>query len=193
MGSKYLNLIQETLKKSSLRTDVVVQGITFTLTPSSTKDEYILAEHMASLSQNQDDVFSSLQSIRARALASMICAINGEEIPDMVERDNGAKVERAIYLAEDIIQWPSVIVNSLFMVSTDFKKRVRDTVRGSVKYEWFGVDMIAEEIKEELEAEEMDKLAEEAEKEQLSVVPDSTPSPEASSFNAPQEPATPTE
>jgi hypothetical protein len=193
MGSKYLNLIQETLKNTSLRTDVVVQGITFTLTPSSTKDEYILAEHMASLSQNQDDMFSSLQSIRARALASMICAINGEEIPDMVVRDNGTSVERVLYLAEDIVQWPSVIVNNLFTVSTDFKKRVRDTVRGSVQYEWFGVDLIAEEIKEELEAEKMDKLAEEAEKAQLSVVPDSAPSPEASSFSTPEEPTTPTE
>ncbi len=193
MGSKYLNLIQETIKSSSLRAEVVVQGITFTLTPSTTKDEYILAEHMASLSQNQDDMFSSLQSIRARALASMICAINGEEIPDMVERDNGTKVERVIYLADDIVQWPSVIVNSLFTVSTDFKKKVRDTVRGSVKYEWFGVDLIAEEIKDELEAERMDKLAEEAEKAQLSVVPDSAPSPEVSSFSTPEEPTTPTE
>lgn len=192
MGSKYLNLIQETIKNSSLRAEVVVQGITFTLTPSTTKDEYILAEHMASLSQNQDDMFSSLQSIRARALASMICAINGEEIPDMVEMDNGTKVERVIYLADDIVQWPSVIVNSLFTVSTDFKKKVRDTVRGSVQYEWFGVDLISEEIKDELEAERMDKLAEEAEKAQLSVVPDSVPSPETSSFSTPEEPANPT-
>jgi hypothetical protein len=186
MGSKYLSLITGALKKSPLHTEVEIQGVKFTLTPSSTKDEYVLAGYMASIADNQEDMFTSLQSIRARTLASMILSINGEEIPEMVEKEDGSKVERVIYLAEDISTWPSVLVNTLYTVATDFKKKVRTTMHSSVKYEWFGANLLEKEDKEEREAEAMDSAAKVPGGE-LKEVTDSASPAEKSSFQQPSD------
>jgi hypothetical protein len=186
MASKFLSLIREAVKKSTVQTEFEVLGIKYVLAPTSTKDEFLLADSMSKLSEDPENFLSAMQSIRARTLASMLVSVGGEEIPEYFPLENGEKMERALFMTEEISSWPAVVVDALYSVASDFKKKIRDTVKGSVKYEWFGDNLLATETKEEEDIAKMDELAEQVFN-PLSVVKE-TDAPEKSSFETPAEP-----
>jgi hypothetical protein len=189
MGSKYLALIQENLKAKKNIIDAEVFGTKYTFTPSSTKDEYIIAEYSTKAQDKQDtsEVFSALQNIRARTVASMLYAIDGEVIPDIIKGEDGTEYEKVVYLMEDIVTWPRSILDVLYTLATDLKRRFRETVRDSVTYEWFGEDLLAKEKEEEEELKAMETLEKERRKKVLEKVQETPEHAEEGSFTTPKE------
>jgi len=191
MGSKYLSLIQEKISSSKNLVEAEVFGIKYVFTQTSTKDEYLIAEYSTKVNNSTEaaEMFDALQNIRSRTIASMLHAINGEVLPSVIQRENGDEVEKVLFLMEEITLWPKQLVDVLYVIATDLKKRFKESIRESVKYEWFGEDLLAKEKEEEEQSKKMDALEKARREKKLAKLEedDAPASKEESSFTSPEE------
>lgn len=163
MAYEFSQKIMESFKSSELEKEFTVNGVTFTFRAQNNRDEAILAERIASVTTGNEDPFVAIDDVRVRSIASVLYKIDGQEIPDYLEDEEGNKVERIVVLLAEITKWPASLVTVLYEVSSDFRHRVRKTIRKSVQYDWFGVDLIKKDEEEEekellrMQQEELDK------------------------------------
>jgi len=119
----------------------------------------------------------------------MIISINGIRIPETFTLDDGTKIEKSIKLVEDIRKWPMAVILSVYYAATDFKKQCKKEIRSSVKYDWYGEDLLkkeAEEEKQSLTIEEIEEKLKDS-KEALKVVEEGSDESNDSSFQNPED------
>jgi hypothetical protein len=151
------SIINKAFAVETLTRKVEINGLTFVLGAASNKDETTIAELFNKAQKTPEDSMSYLGDVRARSIASVLRSINGEVIPDIVELPDGTKVERIVYLAKEISKWPASLVATLFTVTNDFNKMVKNNLRKTVKYEWYGPNIVELEQKEAEEENRADK------------------------------------
>lgn len=154
-NTDFKSIISNAFNKKELTKEVEINGVTFLLKGVNTKDDYAIADILSRLDSPEDAV-GTLADVRTRTIASMLHSINGNEIPSIVEVEGNdgdpVKKEKIIYLVELMEEWPATLVSYLFTVCSDFKRELRKSFKKSMKYEWFGEDIIEEKEKEEKES-----------------------------------------
>lgn len=174
MASKFTKIIDSSFRGSDMEATAKVGGVTFTFAAHTNRDEFIQIEKLAEAQESPDGAISAMADMRARTIASVLRKINDEPIPELIEMEDGTKVERVLALTEEISAWPASLITVLYGITSDFKKRVRKVIRSSVEYDWFGVNLVEEEEqREEAEALQMQKIAEEQSAKALAPVDES--------------------
>lgn len=148
-------LVAKAYATPALMTDAEINGIKFKFGALSNKDEFAIADILTKSRNSGDDMVAAMSDVRIRTISASLRAVNGEEFPEAVLAENGDKVERTAYFAGELVKWPSSLIATMFDIVNDFREHVRKSVRDTVKYEWFGEDLIKKAKEEEmLEAEE---------------------------------------
>jgi len=193
--------IKEAFRDDNLKATATIKGVVFGFGPTSNRDEFALAGELSQQAIDPSDAVAAIGNIRLRTIASMLKAVDGVEIPEIVnipaEGDVPAHTkERVLYLLGEITEWPASLVTSLHLVCIDLKKKIRKDIRESVKYEWFGENLIEKDERDEQEEEEAllaeeEKMRQEEER-RVEYTDDGSTSQDTPSFQTP-EPPTPTE
>lgn len=132
--------IAESLKKLQLkfifRKDAEIGGNKFTLQVLSLKDE----QSVQALPEDGVDGIAFFNNMQKSILSRAIRALDGEEIPDIVEIDEGGKKstkERAIYVREILEGLPSPVIENLFQVYVDMRDQKESEINASLTYSWY--------------------------------------------------------
>jgi hypothetical protein len=157
------DIVNKAFSAPELTTNVEINGIKFKLGASSNKDAFAVADLLEKSRYNKEDALAVMAEVRIKTIAAALISINGEVIPQVVEKD-GEKLDKMMYLYGELTQWPTTLITNLFNIISDFKDRERTTVMKSVKYEWFGDDVIKKELEEEAAEKVKAAKAEKAEK-----------------------------
>lgn len=142
------DIVNKAFSTPELTTDVEINGIKFKLGASSNKDAFAIADLLENARHNKGDTLVVMAEVRTRTIAAALISINGEEIPQVVEV-NGEKLDKMMYLYGELSKWPTTLITSLFNIITDFKDKERHAIMKSVKYDWFGEDIIKKELEED--------------------------------------------
>jgi hypothetical protein len=170
-----------------------VSGVKLILGMPTNSDEFIISKKAEEASNSpilgSTEFYAALQDFRIKTLACMIISINGIRIPETFTLDDGTKIEKSIKLVEDIRKWPMAVILSVYYAATDFKKQCKKEIRSSVKYDWYGEDLLkkeAEEEKQSLTIEEIEEKLKDS-KEALKVVEEGSDESNDSSFQNPED------
>jgi hypothetical protein len=133
--------ITESLKKLQLkfvfRKDAEIGGNKFTLQVLSLKEE----QRTQALPDEGVDGIAFFNNMQKVMLSSAIRAVDGEEIPDIVEVDgaDGKKStkERAIYVREILEGLPAPVIENLFQVYVDMREQKENEINASLTYSWY--------------------------------------------------------
>jgi len=179
--------ISDSLKKLQLkfvfRKDAEIGGNKFTLQVLSFKEE----QKIQLLPTEGIDGIAYFNEMQKSMLAYAIRAVDGEEVPDIVEVTDqaGAKTtkERAIYLKEVLDGMPSALIERLFQVYVDMRDQKESEISSSLTYSWYKTPDQREEErrKKEEEAEEKAKAKARADAEKAAASEKKTdvPNPDA--------------
>lgn len=148
----FQKLIKETFDNETEFKEVEIKGVKFKIGIPSNKDENTIAGMLSEINSGESDVVEGVVNVRTRTLAACIRAIGGESIPEEIDED-GQTIDRFTYMTMQIQKWPSTLIESLFLVISNFKKQRKEELRKSVKYEWYGKDLLKED--ESLEEKEV--------------------------------------
>ena len=128
--------------KSEFRKSVELQGVKYELSILSV-DEEIKANTMdKNISDTEGLVI--YETLKKQILSFAIRNIDGNEIPDIIELEEGegdnkkvSRIERSLYLKRAIKTWNTYMVDSLFEVYIDVKEEASINLKKELKYNWF--------------------------------------------------------
>jgi len=176
--------IAESLKslqmKLAFRKDATIAGNRYTLQVLSLRDE----QRVSSLPTDGIDGIAFFNELQKAVLSHALRAVDGEEIPDIVEVDDGGKKstkERAVYVREFLDSLPSIVIENLFSVYGDMRDEKENDINSSLTYSWYKTPKQREEERrkkeEEEEARQKEEAAKKRAKDEKSTHPD-VPSPD---------------
>lgn len=133
--------IAESLKNLQLkfvfRKDAEIGGNKYTLQVLSLKEE----QRVQSLPTEGIDGIEFFAEMQKSILSNAIRAVDGEEIPDIIEVDgaDGTKVtkERPIYVREVLEGLPPALIENLFQVYGDMRDQKETEINSSLTYSWY--------------------------------------------------------
>lgn len=177
--------IAESLKKLQMkfvcRKDVTIAGNKYTLQVLSLREE----QRVQSLPSEDVEGIAFFNEMQKSVLAHALRAVDGEEIPDIIELDDqdGKKVtkERPIYVREILDSLPSAILDNLFQVYADMRDEKEQEINSSLTYSWYKTPKQREEERKRKDEEDSSKKTEEAPatNEEAVVQQSDVPSPDA--------------
>lgn len=128
--------------KSEFRKTVELQGTTYELGILSVEEE--IKANVIDPGISESEGTAIYETLKKQILSYSIRKIEGTEIPDIVDIEEGegegkkvCKKERALYLKEAIKSWNSYMVDSLFNVYIDIKEEAEVKLKQDMKYIWF--------------------------------------------------------
>jgi hypothetical protein len=150
--------IADSLKKLQMkfvfRKEAEIGGVKFTLQVLSLKEE----QRVQSVPSEGLDGVAYFNEMQKSILSNAIRAIDGEEIPDIVESDvtDGPKTtkERQVYLREVLETMPGPIVDNLFQVYADMRDQKENEISSSLTYSWYKTPEVRENERKQKEDED---------------------------------------
>jgi len=182
--------IADSLKKLQLkfvfRKDAEIGGNKYTLQVLSLKDE----QQVQSLPADGVDGMAYFSEMQKSILSRAIRAVDGEEIPDIIELEQDGKKstkERAVYMREIIDTLPTFLIENLFQVYADIRDQKENEISSSLTYSWYKTpEQREKERDEEREKERRGSSSalketppEEATKDVTPEIPPEVPSPDS--------------
>lgn len=157
--------IAESLKKLQMklvhRKDAFVGGAKYTLQVLSLKEE----QRIQAIPMEGVDTITFFNDMRKSILAHAIRAVDGEEIPDIIEVEgpDGSKTtrERAVHMREFLEDLPEAVVDNLFQIYGDMREEKEQEISKSVTYSWYKTPEQRDKERKLKETEEVRETAKE--------------------------------
>lgn len=128
--------------KSEFRRVVELQGTKYELGILSVDEE--IKANVIDPSISESEAAAVYETIKKQILSFSIRNIDGTEIPDIVEVEEGEgadkkihRKERPLFMKEALRSWNSYLVDALFEVYIDIKEEAESKLKNDMKYIWF--------------------------------------------------------
>lgn len=126
-------VLKDVREKFSYRKTVTLRGIEFVIGLL----DYDENQKVSSLPDDEVDPMVYMNDIRRQTLAYAVKAINGEEIPDVVQVNENESKEKAVYLKELLGNFPMKVTDQLFDAYVDLKEQSDKEIETEMQFEWF--------------------------------------------------------
>jgi len=137
----FLDSIKEMRNKLLYSKEIELEDVSLTLGLLTAKEEQIIDR--ATSEEDKEDPLESMQylmDIKKRVLSYAIKKVGGEEIPPIVEYEEGEELikrTKEVYLYDFLSDVPTAGVDIIFEAYSDLKDEVNDSIEGKIKVNWY--------------------------------------------------------
>lgn len=134
----FMESINEITKKMSYRKTIEIEGIKVTLAILSVSEE-----QRVNAEDEEDESLEGMpyiNEIRKKVLAHSIKAIDGNDLPDIIEYEKDGKIvkqTRELFLSDFLSKLPTAGLDIIFEAYADLKDEINDSMDGKIRVNWY--------------------------------------------------------